>query len=181
MLGIGERRVLRLDGRNQAVEQIALEPREAGGVFRCEDIAGRNAVVRQRPTVGHDNDHRHCFSVDDQIVNDRIGMDVTPPLVMVAADPVQQVEHWILLPRRIAGGQVDVGLAPRTGDGGVVFKQLHAAAQGAGTRGLETGGRLGKHADIVGAEHDGPSNVGVGALGRDLFGFFLGRRGGGGQ
>ncbi len=174
LLAIRAGRILRLNGGNQTVEQVALELREALGVLRREGLVRRRrAVVRERATVGHHDDHRRRLSGGDEVVNDRVGVDVTAPFPLVAADAVQQVEHGIFPVGRVMRRKINDRFAPRAGDGGIVFKHFGASRDSVRRRLVETRGRIGKRAHVIRREHDGPAKVGARALRRNLFGFFL--------
>ena len=82
LLAICAGRILRLNRRNQTVEQITLKLREARGVLRREGpVRWRHTVIRERATVGHHDDHRRHFPRSDEIINSsRSKLVVTVPL-----------------------------------------------------------------------------------------------------
>ena len=95
VLAVGERRVLLLDRGNQIVQQVLLEPGEAGHLLRRELVA-RRAVVGERAAVGDDHDHRHCDVVGDQVVEEGVRRREADPFRLVAPDAVQQVQDRVL-------------------------------------------------------------------------------------
>ena len=179
VFAIRERGVLRLDRGNQMVQQVLLEPGEAGHLLRCELIAGR-AVVGKRAAVGDHDDHRHRDVVSDQVIEEGVRRREADPFCLVAADAVQQVEHGVFPVARVAGRQIHVRFAPRVGDPRVILERFDATGRQA--RASLSPARVGERPDIVGAEHDGSAHGAASLPGRRSLGPLLGRcRGSGGE
>jgi hypothetical protein len=60
---------LRFDGGDQAVQEVALELAERGGLLGFEGVADC-AVVGHRAAVGQHDNHGHGVPVGDEVVED---------------------------------------------------------------------------------------------------------------
>ena len=124
-LAVGLHRVGLLDERDQVVEQVLLERGERRRLLG--DRIPRRHVLR-RPAVGQDDDHRHGLLVGVQVVEDHVGRAAARPLVLVAADAVQQVQDRVLLVLRVPRRGVDPRLALHPDRRRVVLDRLQLAA-----------------------------------------------------
>src|SRR4029079_19148738 len=79
------------------------------------------------PAIGHGDNHGHCLLVSDQVVEDDIRHAALGPLVVIAANAVQQVKDGIIVGLGIAWRRVDSHLALPAADLGLVFNGFHFA------------------------------------------------------
>ena len=94
----------------------------------CLGIGSLRRHVLRRPAVGHDDDHRHRLLVGVQVVEDHVGRAAARPLVLVAADAVQQVQDRVLLVLGVPRRRVDLRLALDADRRRVVLDRLQLAA-----------------------------------------------------
>ncbi len=170
MLAVALHAVSRFDGRDDVVQQVALEDEEGGDVF--EDVT-HWTVIFLGTTVRHDDDHRMRFAVGDKVIEQDLGLGIARPFGLVAADTVQKVEHGIVRFRRVTRRRIDIHLPLRADGLRVVFDHLQLAARDSFAPCAPLGGRLGKGGFVVLVERDGAP--GFAWLGRNV----CGRRRGG--
>ena len=112
------------------------------------DVAGEAPSVAghvlRRPAVGHDDDHRHGLLVGVEVVEDHVRRTAARPLVLVAADAVQQVEHGILGHPWSTPAACKRSSCVCPADLGFIFDHFHLAAVDAVAFGIVALGGRGK-------------------------------------
>ena len=110
MSGVASRAVVRLDERDDVLQQLVVE-RILGR------IRGHHLAARRRPAGRHDDDHRHGLLLGEQVVEDVVGAADGRPRDGGVAAAMNQVEHreaaGALL---VSGRRVDVHLAARVAE-----------------------------------------------------------------
>jgi hypothetical protein len=106
-----------IPGRRGASLRAALRSRAGGCALVRRTLVGRTGCCAgppapaterrrrfvRRAAVAHHDDHWDGLVVGNEIVESREGGAELRPVVLVAADAVQQVEHRILAPARVRG------------------------------------------------------------------------------
>ena len=105
--------------------------------------------VLRRPAIGHDDDHRHGLLVGVQVVEDHVGRTAPRPLVLVAADAVQEIENRIFLVLGVARRRVDLRLSLRADRRRVVLDRLQLAAVDAVALDVKSLGGRGEGSSLV--------------------------------
>lgn len=104
---VGPHRIRLLDEGDQVDEQILLKGGEGGRLLGNRIARGH---ILGGAAIGKHDDHRRRLLFGIQVVENLIGDAAARPFVFVAADPVQQVEHRILLILGIPGRRIDLRL-----------------------------------------------------------------------
>jgi hypothetical protein len=145
-LAVSLDRVGFLDEWDQVGKQVILE----NGERRCGgEHVPLGPVVLLRAAVGHDDDHRRRLLVGVQVVEDDVGGAAARPLVLVAADAVEEVQDRILLVLGVARRGVDPHLALHAHGRRVVLDRLQLATVDAVALGVEARGRGGELLRLV--------------------------------
>ncbi len=139
-LTVGLYRIVRLDVGNHVLEQILFKRAEIlKGVAALASLAWWPA---RRAPVGHHDQHGDGLLLGAEVVQDDVRHAAPGPLVVVAADAVQQVEDRVLVVPGIPRRRVDGHLALAAADLRVVLDGLHLAAVDAVAADVEAlGGR----------------------------------------
>ena len=105
-LAVGLHRVEFLDEGDQVLDEVVLE----GG--ECRALLG-DWVPRETSlpgsAVGQHDDHRNHFLVGVKVVENHIGRTAARPLLLVAADAVQEIQDRVGLVLRVPRRRVDLG------------------------------------------------------------------------
>src|SRR5262249_21975791 len=86
----------------------------------------RRQILR-RPAIRQDDDHRHRLLVGVQVVEDHVGLAAPRPLLLVAADAVEEVENRIFPVLGVPRRRVDLRLALHPDRRRVVLDRLQLA------------------------------------------------------